>query len=480
MIDAFDVSEQDEKLLADCYAHFWQIATSTKPANRGEVEKAVAPLYEALKMSPPVVIWCDSPWQMLTMPLVLQMMNVTSNASGLKEWLRANHNSELWQHLWRVMDQHFAALQLLSCTRSKEVPSFFAPLVTGQFINKDMDWLYFTDTQDVECNDFSENQLTYIREATHDRLRSNIIPMKQQLMAKVAQDLNVGLTESLCRPINRQLRSQVVELCWLPTRPSFRRCTSQAARQALRAGVSPSLTGEQRRELEAWIRSQLDLQIRIETDNIFWAGGWGTYYLSQIEFYERHRQGKSSASSPSQRFMRWQPLSRGAQMYLFFEKVVFICDRPALLHIDEEARLHNDEAEAIRYRDGYAIYSWRGRTVPAQAIVAPETLTVDDILEERNIEVRQVLLERFSIDRFVLEAGAARRDESPYGTLWIKAIPGEAEPRAWVEVINSTPEPDGTYKHYFLRVPPNVVTAKQGIAWTFGLESSDYGPLDES
>lgn len=480
MIEAFDVPEQDERLLAECYAHFWQIATSTKPVNRVEVEKAVGPLYEALKMSPPVVIWCDSPWQMLAMPIVLQMMHVTANAGGLRQWLRANHKSELWQHLWRVMDQNSAALQQLSCTKSKEVPSFFAPLVTGQCINKDMDFLYFTDTQDTECPDFSEDQLMYIRSATHDRLRLNIIPLKQQVMAKVAQDLNGGFSADLCRPINSQLRSQVVELALLPSRPYFRRCTATAAREALYAGVSPSLTSEQRRELETWIRSQLDLQIRIETDNIFWSGGWGSYYLSQIEFYERHRQSAKPTSPSSRRFMRWQPLSRGAQMYLFFEKVVFICDRPALLHIDEEARLHSGDGESVRYRDGYAIYSWRGRTVPARVIVAPETLTVGDILDEDNIEVRQVMLDRFGIERFVHEAGATKKDESSFGTLWMKGLPGEGELRAWVEVINSTSEPDGTYKHYFLRVPPNTVTAKQGVAWTFGLESHDYNPLDES
>lgn len=43
-----------------------------------------------------------------------------------------------------------------------------------------------------------------------------------------------------------------------------------------------------------------------------------------------------------------------------------------------------------------------------------------------------------------------------------------------VEVVNSTPEPDGSLKTYFLRVPPAMETCQQAIAWTFGKEANDY------
>ncbi len=46
-----------------------------------------------------------------------------------------------------------------------------------------------------------------------------------------------------------------------------------------------------------------------------------------------------------------------------------------------------------------------------------------------------------------------------------------------VKVVNSTPEPDGTRRSYYLRVPPDTRTAKAGIAWTFGLDESEYQPL---
>ena len=49
-----------------------------------------------------------------------------------------------------------------------------------------------------------------------------------------------------------------------------------------------------------------------------------------------------------------------------------------------------------------------------------------------------------------------------------------------VEVLNSTPEPDGSRKTYFLRVPPRTQTAREGVAWTFALGADQYAPRRES
>lgn len=50
-----------------------------------------------------------------------------------------------------------------------------------------------------------------------------------------------------------------------------------------------------------------------------------------------------------------------------------------------------------------------------------------------------------------------------------------------VEVVNATPEFDGSYRHNFLRVSPWAGSAREAVAWTFGLESADeYAPVEES
>ena len=44
----------------------------------------------------------------------------------------------------------------------------------------------------------------------------------------------------------------------------------------------------------------------------------------------------------------------------------------------------------------------------------------------------------------------------------------------FVDVENSTPEPDGTFKRYCLMVPPTTRTCTEGVAWTFGLSPTEY------
>jgi hypothetical protein len=54
------------------------------------------------------------------------------------------------------------------------------------------------------------------------------------------------------------------------------------------------------------------------------------------------------------------------------------------------------------------------------------------------------------------------------------------EPIVMVKLWNSTPEPDGSIKIYWLRVPPGIKTAREAVAWSFGKEEIEYQPLQET
>jgi hypothetical protein len=47
-----------------------------------------------------------------------------------------------------------------------------------------------------------------------------------------------------------------------------------------------------------------------------------------------------------------------------------------------------------------------------------------------------------------------------------------------VKVTNGTTEPDGSCKRYFLRVPSAMRTAREGVAWTYGLTPEQYAGLE--
>ena len=152
-------------------------------------------------------------------------------------------------------------------------------------------------------------------------------------------------------------------------------------------------------------------------------------------------------------------------------------ERPIELHVDSEFRLHKDDGPAIEYKDDLKIFSWHGSRGPKMAIFQEATLQSIDA--EFNVEVRRVLIERYGVQSYLLDSGSEIRHHDQYGTLYVKEIPND-ENIVMVHVTNSTPEPDGDYRSYFLRVPPSIATAREAVAWTFGMTSDEYEPLAES
>lgn len=157
-----------------------------------------------------------------------------------------------------------------------------------------------------------------------------------------------------------------------------------------------------------------------------------------------------------------------------------VSDRPVVLTVDAENRPHNETGPFCLWRDGSALYSWHGIRVPAWIIEHPERITAAHITAEPNAEVRRAMVERMGVDRYIADLGALPVDASDYGRLYRIEQPDD-EPMVLVRLINSTPEPDGSNKEYWLRVPPHIERARQAVAWTFGIENEEeYEPAFES
>jgi hypothetical protein len=158
-----------------------------------------------------------------------------------------------------------------------------------------------------------------------------------------------------------------------------------------------------------------------------------------------------------------------------FAGAIILTEKPCKLSRDARNRLHCEAGAAIEYPDGWGVYAWHGLRVPADIILAPEKITTARIEDERNTELRRVMVERYGAARYIEDSGAKEAHRDDYGVLYRKPQPDDEE-LVMVKVRNSTPEPDGSVKDYWLRVPPEMRTARQAVAWTFGFEASDYAP----
>jgi hypothetical protein len=110
--------------------------------------------------------------------------------------------------------------------------------------------------------------------------------------------------------------------------------------------------------------------------------------------------------------------------------------------------------------------------VPGWIIEHPERITVKDIEAEGDAAVRRIMLERYGgWARYMASCAADVVDTVPMdheirglrgARLLRKDLPGEPEPIVYLDMLNSSPEPDGTFRRYLERIDPKAYRGDAG------------------
>lgn len=242
------------------------------------------------------------------------------------------------------------------------------------------------------------------------------------------------------------------------------------ARVTLELGWNP-MTEEVRSALSATWRRSWDQWLGPDV----WTDGW----------VRRLDAGEPATSVPLEPYER-AALSAGA--WWAHEQVVVACDHPVELHVEVvddptlggvAVRPHREDGPAAVWADGWRLHAVHGVVVPERAVEAPETLTSYDVFDAEDEAERRVLIDRIGVRRFLDGCWTELLDDDPvFGRLWRLPDPRgrSREPMVLVEVVNATPEPDGSSRTHLLRVPPAMTTARYAVAWTFGLQPDEYAP----
>ena len=181
-----------------------------------------------------------------------------------------------------------------------------------------------------------------------------------------------------------------------------------------------------------------------------------------------------------ERLTWWREMTEACAWWWPGSTVCVMSERPERitweLGEDGSRRLHSDAGPAVQFRDGWGWCAPHGVPVPSRYVFAPETITARDILSTRHPEIRNELLQRFGgIGRFLTEAAQPIQHDA-YGALYRWPWRERGTSFCVVRVTNATPEPDGTVRTFWLRVPPEMRTAKAAVAWTFGLRPVRISP----
>lgn len=166
---------------------------------------------------------------------------------------------------------------------------------------------------------------------------------------------------------------------------------------------------------------------------------------------------------------------------------------------NEDGRLHRDNGPALisptritYYQNGrkHGIdadkfgsinFYYENIRIPPHFYHKPENLTIDEVFSHSNAEVRYVGMKIIGFDKVMEDSRTKIINRCNDTGMVLFQIDGIFdEPVSYLKVINSTQEPDGSYKNYYLCVPPDMKTCKQAVAWTFRLEEQEYQPEQET
>jgi hypothetical protein len=154
-----------------------------------------------------------------------------------------------------------------------------------------------------------------------------------------------------------------------------------------------------------------------------------------------------------------------------YKDCVIMQDRPSSIKWDDQKRLHCEDGPSIEYRDGFSVYSWHGVRVPKDWIEDKSSLTSHIALTHENVEQRRAACEIIGWDCILTELNAQtiQKDENPeIGELVEVDIPDIGRER-FLRVKC------GTGRQFALPVPPDMKTAQQANAWTYGFDDpEDY------
>jgi len=297
---------------------------------------------------------------------------------------------------------------------------------------------------------------------------------------------------------------------------AVRSAVGSEVESAVRSAVGSAVGSEVESEVESAVRSAVGSEVESAVESAvgsvirsailsivrqrwayylggqFWVGGWYWGSPSFVSFF-REVCGLDLGEEMSARALAYVGTAESACWWWPHKDFVMVCERPVQIRRDAQGRLHSATGKAIEWPDGWGFYRIHGVTVPEDLVTHPEQLTVSRISGERNAEVKRTMLEIFGLARYVAESKAEVLHENEDAAGRRRRLLRH-DGMMFVEVHNSTPEPDGYRKTYLLAVHPELrpirkgrelgqpqaLTCQNAVASTFGLRGSEYRPEAET
>jgi len=216
------------------------------------------------------------------------------------------------------------------------------------------------------------------------------------------------------------------------------------------------------------VSNQIRDQVKAHVQDQVWAQVFGPHDANFLSYYDFFRSELNL--SHCDQIDGLIELAKHCGWWAPYENVCILQDHPSVIKFDDQNRAHCEDGPAIAYPDGFGVYCWHGTRIPAAWI--EQAPGAEEALEWENLEQRRAACEIVGWHNILreLDARTIDKDEDPQiGELVEVNIPDIGSEK-FLRVLC------GTGREFALPVSPEMTTALQANAWTYGLDSIDYKP----
>lgn len=170
-------------------------------------------------------------------------------------------------------------------------------------------------------------------------------------------------------------------------------------------------------------------------------------------------------------WLQFQLIIKNCGWIFPFHGICLVCDRPRIISFDNQQELHAEGAPAIQFADGYSLYAYHGVTLPEEyGTLHPNQWKAEWILEEKNAELRRVLIQGIGYARICQELEATELDTWQEYTLL--KIDKQVDDELLYLLKMTCPS---TGHIHALRVPPEIRSARESIRWVnWGIDPEEF------
>ena len=165
-----------------------------------------------------------------------------------------------------------------------------------------------------------------------------------------------------------------------------------------------------------------------------------------------------------------------------FDEFIVVSHKPTSIIRDDQDRLHCEDGPSVLYADGYSHYALNGITVPGKVITDIHSYTPAQIMQEGNVEVRRLMMDKYGIQKLIKDGNAkvVHKDKDKAGSmmyLYRMDIPDD-EPLA-VLFVHDPAHKEEDFPETAVRVAPDLNDVHEAKAQSFGMTAFEFNPIIE-